>query len=137
MSDWPNARHSSGIEPFGSTETLPSMSCTSPINPFSCHPTAHAAGFGGGFEGHEGQVPGESEKGDIVATTPKIPFYKRRNFIICQVVFAIIGIVMIFVMLWPVVHAIAQHVLDVSEMHIESSVIQSPSNESFTVSPFS
>jgi hypothetical protein len=98
--------------------------------------TAHAADFAGGFEGHESDVPGQSEKGAPVATTPKIPFYKRRNFIICQVVFAIIGIVMIFVMLWPVVHAIAQHVLDVSEMHIESSVIQSPSNESFTVSPF-
>lgn len=45
----------------------------------------------------------------------------------------IIGIVMIFVLLWPVVRAIAQHVLDVSEMHIETSVIQSPSNDSFTL----
>jgi len=106
------------------------MSCTQTIGPFSCHSTAHAADIGG----HESH-PSESEK--AVVATPKIPFYKRRNFIICQIVFGIIGIVMIFVMLFPVVRAIAQHVLDVSDLHIESSVIQSPSNGSFTVRFFS
>ena len=90
--------------------------------------TAHAASFGG-----QDTAPSRSEKPPAAATPPKVPFYKRRNFIICQIVTAIIGIVMIFVLLWPVVRAIAQHTLDVAEMHIESSVIQSPSNESFTV----
>lgn len=90
--------------------------------------TAHGASFGG-----QDAASSRAEK-PLAATEPKkIPFYKRRNFIICQIVTAIIGIIMIFVLLWPVVRAIAQHVLDVSEMHIETSVIQSPSNESFTV----
>ena len=46
---------------------------------------------------------------------------------------AILGIVLLFVSLFPLVHVIAQHVLDVSHMIVDSSMIQSPNNGSFTV----
>jgi hypothetical protein len=89
-------------------------------------------GAAASLDGFHNEGTALSEK-TAVAPGSKVPFYRRRWFIVCQIVTAIIGIVMLFVMLYPLVHAIAQHVLDVSHMHIESSVIQAPSNESFTV----
>lgn len=140
MSGWFNshARHSSGVEPFGSTTSLPGENIIS-LSPMSCliRCPGAAASIGGlhneGTLLNEGTVVSEKTVPNRSATGQQKPFYKRRWFIICQIVTAIIGVVMIFVMLWPIVHAIAQHVLDVSHMHIESSVIQSPSNDSFTV----
>ncbi|PVF99379.1 hypothetical protein CPB86DRAFT_293734 [Serendipita vermifera] len=114
MSHWPTARHSSGVEPFGSQTNLPD----------------HAARFG---RDDGSTFIDHSEKVTPAPQPPKPPFYKRRGFIICQIVTAIIGIAMIFILLWPVVHAIAQHVLDVSHMTVTSSVIESPSNDTFTL----
>lgn len=111
-----HARHSSGIEPFGSTEHLPENAAS-----FARDTVADDHTF---YAGSEKPPPPPAEK---------VPFYKRRGFIICQIVTAIIGIVMLFVMLFPLVHVIAQHVLDVSQMHVDSSMIQSPNNGSFTL----
>lgn len=127
MSGWPNARHSSGIEPFASQTTLPGMYFTNfPISTKFTR-VGHAADIAG--QGSKSDAP----KAKTTPSGPKKPFYKRRGFIICQIITGIIGIAMIFILLWPVVHAIAQHVLDVSHLVIEESIIQSPSNNSFTV----
>ncbi|KAG8787307.1 hypothetical protein FRB91_009037 [Serendipita sp. 411] len=116
MATWQqHARHSSGLGPFGSQTSLP----------------GHAASMG---EDHDTATYAPTEKAPNQANPGQnVPFYKRRGFIICQIVTAIIGIIMIFVMLWPIVHAIAQHVLNVSHMNIETSMIESPQNGSFTL----
>ncbi|KAG8833980.1 hypothetical protein FRC17_009762 [Serendipita sp. 399] len=117
MSNWPHghARHSSPIQGYGSTTSLP----------------GHAASMGGDYETAT-YAPTEKAP-DQTKPAQGVPFYKRRGFIICQIVTAIIGIIMLFLMLWPIVRAIAQHVLNVSHMNIESSVIESPENGTFTL----
>jgi hypothetical protein len=60
--------------------------------------------------GAAGGALAETEKPD--ATPPdeqkKVPFYKKKKFIIAQCILIPIGIAMIFILLYPVVHAIAQ-----------------------------
>ncbi|KAI0072486.1 hypothetical protein K474DRAFT_1678619 [Panus rudis PR-1116 ss-1] len=58
-------------------------------------------------------------------------WYKSRKFLICQGITAAIGIAMIFVLLWPVVKAIAQHVVNVSVLNIDTAQITEPTNSSF------
>jgi hypothetical protein len=131
MSQWPSARYSSGVEPYGSATSLPGNSTlfSSKFYLLTKSSSAHAASFGG----HETVIGSEKAHENREQQKEQKPWYKRRNFIISQIVMGIIGIIMIFVLLWPVVHAIAQHVLDVSHMIIESSIIESPSNDTFKV----
>lgn len=60
----------------------------------------------------------------------KVPFYKKRWFIISQVIAVLIGIALLFVILFPVVGAIAQHVVDVSVLNVDTVAIVQPSNTS-------
>ena len=58
------------------------------------------------------------------------PLYRRRSFLICQAVSALGGIGLVFVLLYPVVRAISQHVVDASTLNIDRVVIAQPSNTS-------
>lgn len=58
------------------------------------------------------------------------PFYRKRSFLRCQVVSALVGIGLLFVLLYPVVRAISQHVVDASTLNIDKVTIAQPSNTS-------
>ncbi|KAF7321550.1 hypothetical protein MKEN_00676000 [Mycena kentingensis (nom. inval.)] len=62
---------------------------------------------------------------------PQQPLYKRRWFIICQLITIPIGIALIFILLWPVVHAIAQSVVNKSTLDIQVAAITEPQNNTF------
>ena len=64
-----------------------------------------------------------------VAST-QTAFYRKRSFLICQAVGAIIGIGFIFVLLYPVVRTISQHVVDASTLNIDRMAISQASNTS-------
>ncbi|KAH9835153.1 uncharacterized protein C8Q71DRAFT_764402 [Rhodofomes roseus] len=65
------------------------------------------------------------------AAAKKQPFYKRKWFIACQIVTAIVGIVLIFVLLFPVVRAIAQAIVNKSQLNVEKASILTPQNTTF------
>ncbi|KAF8828949.1 hypothetical protein HHX47_DHR3000558 [Lentinula edodes] len=60
-----------------------------------------------------------------------VPFYKRRKFIISQAILIPLGIVLLFVLLFPVVTAIVQDVLNNSVLGISVATISNPANSSF------
>ncbi|KAI0035854.1 hypothetical protein K488DRAFT_76325 [Vararia minispora EC-137] len=59
------------------------------------------------------------------------PFYKKRWFLISQVLTALVSLALLFVILYPVVRAIAQHVINVSVINIDTVAINTPGNTSF------
>ena len=61
---------------------------------------------------------------------PKVPLYKRKWFIIAAIVAALLGIAILFILLYPVVHAIAQHIVNVSVLNVDRAVITQPTNSS-------
>jgi hypothetical protein len=65
----------------------------------------------------------------------KTPFYKRRWFIISQVIACFVGIGLLFVLLFPVIKAIAQHIVNVSELNVDRVVISEPTNTSYVSFP--
>lgn len=72
----------------------------------------------------------------IAVVQPSVPFYRKpgwwksRNVIICQLVTACLGIALLFIILFPVVRAIAQHVVNASVLNIDESAITNPGNDS-------
>lgn len=65
----------------------------------------------------------------------KKPFYKRRWFITSQVIGCFVGIGLLFVLLFPVVKAIAQHIVDDSELNVDRVMISEPTNTSYVSFP--
>ena len=65
-----------------------------------------------------------------VPRAPKPPLWKRRWFIIANIVGALLGIAILFILLYPVVHAIAQHIVNVSVLNVDRVEIVNPSNTS-------
>ncbi len=65
-----------------------------------------------------------------VSGEPTIPLYKRRWFIIMNIVVALISIVVLFILLYPVTHAIAQRILDSAMLNIDNAILTSPTNHS-------
>lgn len=69
-----------------------------------------------------------------------VPFYRKpgwwksRNALISQGVIAALGIALLFILLFPVVKAIAQHVVNVSVLNIDTAQIVNPTNTSFNLS---
>ncbi|RDX40651.1 hypothetical protein OH76DRAFT_1365915 [Lentinus brumalis] len=62
---------------------------------------------------------------------PKPPLWKRKWFIITNIVAALLGIAILFILLYPVVHAIAQHIVNVSVLNVDQAQITNPTNTSF------
>ncbi|KAF8586733.1 hypothetical protein K439DRAFT_1631457 [Ramaria rubella] len=67
----------------------------------------------------------------VAAQQSHTPFYKKRKFIIIQSIVAVLGIILLFVFLFPVVRAIVQLVVNRSVLNIDSVAILQPQNGSF------
>jgi hypothetical protein len=60
----------------------------------------------------------------------KPPFYLRPWFIVTSLVVGALGLALLFIILYPVVKAIAQLVVDRSVLNIDVAMITSPQNDS-------
>jgi len=75
--------------------------------------------------------PGDGDPAATGAVSlEKTPFYKSRRFLISQAIAIPAGIGLLFVMLFPVVKAIAQHIVNVSKLNVDRVVISEPVNAS-------
>ncbi len=63
-------------------------------------------------------------------TRARVPFYRRKWFIITQIVLAPIGFAMIFILLWPVVRAVIQLVVNRSTLDIQVATVSGATNNS-------
>ncbi|KAJ3838704.1 hypothetical protein F5878DRAFT_725102 [Lentinula raphanica] len=101
------------------------------------------AGVQGGLAAGEGAVVqttdvqgADAPNTDAAAAPPAqphVPFYKRRKFIISQAILIPLGIVLIFVLLFPVVTAIVQDVINKSVLGVSVATISNPTNTSFNL----
>lgn len=138
-----SARRSSGIYDDGSTHSAASL-------------RGHAADFAGtnvtegtaitrttsvgvvpegavassGFEATE--LPSDRD-GVPPAAPPPQPFYKKRWFIISQIIIIPLSIAFLFILLFPVLRAIAQLVVNKSTLDVQVATISHPQNSSFTL----
>ena len=64
------------------------------------------------------------------SASKKTPLYRKPSFLICQAVTLVVGIVLLFLLLYPVVRAIAQHIVNVSKMNVDRVAIARPANTS-------
>jgi hypothetical protein len=62
--------------------------------------------------------------------TPQTPWYKTRKWIIIQIIGSILGIVILFVFLFPVVAALAQLIVNRTSININTAAIIQPTNGS-------
>ncbi|KAM5540830.1 hypothetical protein V8D89_005474 [Ganoderma adspersum] len=93
-------------------------------------------------DGTTRSTPADNTHGDeeceasqkAVPSEPKIPLYKRRWFIIMNIVVALISIVVLFILLYPVTHAIAQRLVNSAVVNIDSATLTNPTNNSFNLS---
>ncbi|KAH9934026.1 uncharacterized protein BXZ73DRAFT_100865 [Epithele typhae] len=103
------------------------------------HPYSSAAASSAAVQGTHGARAatneGEIRPEDVPQQQPppKPPLYKRRWFIITSIVAALLGIAILFILLYPVIHAIAQHIVTVSVLNIDRAQITSPTNGSFAL----
>ncbi|KAH7888371.1 hypothetical protein F5I97DRAFT_2002257 [Phlebopus sp. FC_14] len=67
------------------------------------------------------------------STPPKPPLYKRRWFIITSIVGACLGIALLFIILFPVIKAIIQYVVNKTVLNISEAALTNPTNSSFTL----
>ena len=61
---------------------------------------------------------------------PKPPLYKRRWFIISQIILIPLGIALLFILLFPVVRAIVALVLTKANLDVQEAIITNPVNGS-------
>ncbi|KAH7915074.1 hypothetical protein BJ138DRAFT_1122997 [Hygrophoropsis aurantiaca] len=96
-------------------------------------PVVGATGQGTSTPGQDpdGQTANDSPAPNTPASPPRPPLYKRRWFIITSIIGALLGIALLFIVLYPVVRAIVQLVVNRSTLNIETAAITSPSNDSF------
>ncbi|KAI0821788.1 hypothetical protein BC628DRAFT_1341231 [Trametes gibbosa] len=108
------------------------------VNPFAdptdaSAPSATAADTTvGGATGASAASAEETQPEDVPrpVAAPKPPLYKRRWFVITNVVLACLGIAILFILLYPVVHAIAQHIVNVSVLNVDRVALVNPTNNS-------
>ena len=64
------------------------------------------------------------------------PFYKRRWFIVSQIIIIPLGIALLFIVLFPVVRAIVELVVKRTNLSVQLAVITQPVNNSSVSSSF-
>ncbi|KAK0485666.1 hypothetical protein IW261DRAFT_1451420 [Armillaria novae-zelandiae] len=64
---------------------------------------------------------------------PHVPWYKRRKFIISQAILIPLGIALLFILLFPVVTAIVQLVVNRSVINVDVAFITEPQNNTFNL----
>ncbi|KAG1851680.1 hypothetical protein F4604DRAFT_1933963 [Suillus subluteus] len=77
--------------------------------------------------------PTDTDAAAVPVVAPRLPLYKRRWFIVISIVGACLGIALLFIILFPVLRAIVQYVINQSTLNIQQAAILSPSNTSFTL----
>lgn len=107
-----------GVHPYASS----SAAVNTPL-------PASAPGSRVGHEPAEAAA-GEEVRPEDVPRAPKPPLWKRKWFIITNIVVALLGIAILFILLYPVVHAIAQHIVNVSVLNVDQVQIINPTNTS-------
>ncbi|KAJ4468227.1 hypothetical protein J3R30DRAFT_3715154 [Lentinula aciculospora] len=90
-----------------------------------------AAGASGGFGEEAAGVGAVGQDAGATTAKPHVPFYKKRKFIISQAIIIPLGIVLLFVLLFPVVTAVVQDVLNKSVLGVSVATISNPANSSF------
>jgi hypothetical protein len=76
-----------------------------------------------GGAGAQAAAPGQQQ--------PTTPFYKKRGFIISQLIIIPLGIALLFILLFPVVRAIVQDVVNKSTLDVQVAAITAPANDSY------
>jgi hypothetical protein len=74
---------------------------------------------------------GASTTAVATAQAEKLPFYKRRWFIISSFIGVFFGIPLLFIILFPVLKVIAQSIVDKAALNIQTSAIQVPQNTTY------
>lgn len=92
--------------------------------------TTPAGVVAGGGAGVTANTPQDTPDGIArpAADAPRQPFYKRRWFIISQIIIIPLGIALLFIVLFPVVRAIVQLVVKRSTLDIQVAAISQPQN---------
>lgn len=83
-----------------------------------------------------GQTP-QGANAAAVSTAPaeKLPFYKRRWFIIASLIGVFLGIPLLFIILFPVLKVIAQSIVNKAALNIQTAAIQVPQNATYVFLP--
>ncbi|KAF4598358.1 hypothetical protein EYR38_006760 [Pleurotus pulmonarius] len=84
----------------------------------------------GAYDGTS-DVPTDAQDVPQPAPPPHVPFYKKRWFIISQLIIIPLGIALLFILLFPVIKAIAQLVVNRSTLDIQVAQITEPLNNTF------
>lgn len=72
----------------------------------------------------------------VVAAAPAtIPFYKRRWFLVSTIIMVLLGIALLFIILFPVLRAIVELVVKRSNLHVDLASITQPQNGSWVHLP--
>lgn len=66
----------------------------------------------------------------VAPVSPPIPFYKKRWFIISQIILIPLAIALIFILLFPVVRAIVQLVVKRTNLDVTLASLTQPTNNS-------
>lgn len=82
----------------------------------------------GAVAGSGSAVVSSGQDGTPPAVPPPRPFYKKRWFIISQIIIIPLGIALLFILLFPVVRAIVQLVVNKSTLDIQVATISGPRN---------
>ncbi|KAG2368054.1 hypothetical protein BDR07DRAFT_1391769 [Suillus spraguei] len=77
--------------------------------------------------------PTDTDTAAVPVAALKPPLYKRKWFIITSIVGVCLGIALLFIILFPVLRAIVQYIINRSTLNIQRAAILSPSNTSFTL----
>ncbi|KAF8070285.1 hypothetical protein FPV67DRAFT_1755106 [Lyophyllum atratum] len=143
------ARRSSGIEEvdYGSTHSLTSAAslrghAAVPAGSRFSEGTGVARTTGAGVVPAGGagaataseDVPHWDQSQPPPVAAPVVPFYKKRWFIISQIILIPLAIALLFIVLFPVVRAIVQLVVKRSQLDIELATISQSQNTSFALS---
>ncbi|KAL0956087.1 hypothetical protein HGRIS_002255 [Hohenbuehelia grisea] len=113
----------------------------------AAQPAGHGAGYarttaagvpvGGTADASPFDSPQDLQAGQPQTTEPPpppVPFYKKRWFIISQIILIPLGIALLFILLFPVVRAIVQLVVKRTTLNVEVAQIINPKNGSFDLS---
>ncbi|KAI0256058.1 hypothetical protein BJV78DRAFT_435519 [Lactifluus subvellereus] len=84
-------------------------------------------------DGRWNNVGGQGRVPQSGGASTNIPFYRKHSFLISRVIAALVGIGLLFVLLYPVVKVIAQHIVNVSQLNIDRVAILQPTNTSFSL----
>jgi len=138
------ARRSSGIQEvdYGSTHSLDSAASLTghaaiPAGARFSEGTGVARTTGTGVPPGGAVAAGDAPHWDqssappAAAPAPVVPFYKKRWFIISQIILIPLSIALLFILLFPVVRAIAQLVVKRSQLGVDVATISQPQNNTF------